>query len=302
MGKGRAGNNTREVIFTSPSLSYRSTSVEVKLRDASVTSTSSVNWSVGGHPFYSTSAHKLYGDLLHSVSRTTIYELDDGLGSAGKLRLCSPEHLAPVFLMWPDRIFDVNIVSADEPEVPMMDGSALPFFSRLRREAGVPHELSFYDVPLRAEWDLCRHPGEAPTGCVRITPSEAFEVEYVLDSVGSSVSVSIYSAEDLFSVFMARTFITEKDYREAREAGLLAGVDESCGLLLPDGSANKNLYRVDEEPARHKVLDLLGDLAFVCPSLPKVRIEILNGGHVSHHQIVRRLLPYVSLRIPSQVR
>jgi hypothetical protein len=168
------------------------------------------------------------------------------------------------------------------------------------REAGVPQELSFYDAPVRAEWELSR-PGEAAYGCVRIAPSEAFEVDYRLTSVDSAVSVAIYSAEDLFAEFMARTFITEKDYREARAAGLLAGVDETCGLLLPDGSANRNLYRVDEEPARHKVLDLLGDIAFVCPSLPKVRIEILNGGHVAHHQIVRRLLPYVALRNPSQV-
>lgn len=299
MGKGK-GNKDRRVQFTSPSLSYRFTSVEVTLRDASVTNAPGVNWHVGGHPFYSTTAHKLYGELLHSVARTTIYELDDGFGSAGKLRLCSPEHLAPVFLMWPGRIFDVNLLSADEPEVPMMDGSALPFFSRLRREAGVPQELSFYDAPVRDEWELSR-PGEAAYGCVRIAPSEAFEVDYRLTSVDSAVSVAIYSAEDLFAEFMARTFISEKDYREAREAGLLAGVDESCGLLLPDGSANKNLYRVDEEPARHKVLDLLGDIAFVCPSLPKVRIEILNGGHVAHHQIVRRLLPYVALRNPSQV-
>ena len=297
MGKGN-GNRDRRVQFTSPSLSYRSTTVEVTLRDASVTSAPGVNWHVGGRSFYSTSAHKLYEDLVHSVERTTIYSLDDGFGAPMRLR--SPEHLAPVFLMWPGRIFDVNLLNADEPEVPMMDGSALPFFSRLRREAGVPQELSFYDAPVRAEWELSR-PGEAAYGCVRIAPSEAFEVDYRLTSVDSAVSVAIYSAEDLFAEFMARTFITEKDYREAREAGLLAGVDGTCGLLLPEGSANRNLYRVDEEPARHKVLDLLGDIAFVCPSLPRVRIEILNGGHVAHHQIVRRLLPYVALRNPSQV-
>lgn len=299
MGKNCKGGK-RRISFTSPSLSFKSTTVEVAVHERNSTAVPCVNWFVGGHAFYSTGAYKLYEELKHSVKRTTIYGLcDDGCEEA-KLRLCSPEHLAPVFLMWPSRSFVVNLLNAEEPEVPLMDGSALPFFSKIRRETGVPEELSFYEVPVRAEWELVRD-GSA-YGSVRMEPSEAFEVEYKMTSVDSNASVSVYSAEDLYTLFMARTFITEAEYSAARKSGLLEGVNETCGLLLSGSGSDGGKFRVRSEPAMHKILDLIGDLAFVCPSLPKVRIEILNGGHVAHHQIVEKLLPYVSLNIAPEVR
>ena len=237
--------------------------------------------------------------MKFSVARTAIYESGE---SSHALKLVSPEHLAPVFLMWPNRRFVVDVACNEKgiAEVPLIDGSALPFFTELRRNVGVPEEIAFYDVPVHAEWDLYRtdRNESKPYGSVRITPSEAFEVEYVLDKGNgfkSAVSVSIYSAENLYNVLTARTFILKKEFDEAREAGLLGGVDESCGLLIDEsvmGGELSRLYRVAEEPARHKILDLLGDLCFVKPKLPKVRLEIINGGHVSHRQIMEKIIPY----------
>ncbi len=51
----------------------------------------------------------------------------------------------------------------------------------------------------------------------------------------------------------------------------------------------------------HKILDLIGDLSFICPALPRVRIEITNGGHVSHRQIMEKIIPYVHAGIFTQV-
>lgn len=294
-------NGKRLLNFSSPSLSYKSTAVQVTVHERNTGLEPFVAWNIENHPFYSTKAFKLYAELEHFVKRTTIYTLNEALGLK-RLCLCSPEHLAPVFLLWPGRRFEVNLSCAKEPEIPMMDGSALPFFSALRREAGVPEDLSFYDAPVHAEWNLVRNVGEAPYGHVRITPSETFEVEYYLTKYDSYASASIYSAENLYNIFLARTFISENEYKQARASGLLEGVDESCGLLLSDSCAkDKSRFRVNEEPAMHKILDLLGDLAFVCPSLPKIRIEIQNGGHIAHHQIVEKILPYVSITRPSQI-
>jgi UDP-3-O-acyl-N-acetylglucosamine deacetylase len=223
--------------------------------------------------------------------------------------LATPEHLAPVFLLWPDVSFDVNVDGVDAgrdvdgdvanpvPEIPLMDGSALLFFLTLRREAGVPRELSFYDAPVSRQWDLRNASDQPSYGYVRIEPAETFEVEYRLDrpdanGFKSCAALSVYGPEDLYGVFQARTFILEKEYEQAREAGLLAGATESCGLLVKS-PVDKSLYRVPEEPAMHKILDLLGDLSFACPALPKIRVEILNGGHASHHQILKEVLPYL---------
>jgi UDP-3-O-acyl-N-acetylglucosamine deacetylase len=225
--------------------------------------------------------------------------------------------------MWPHRRFNVRLTDATKPEVPMMDGSSIPFFCEMRKFCGAPEELVFYDAPVHAEWDLHAvgtslrgAEGDAAIhGHVRITPAETFEVEYVLDrntardgyDLKSAASVSIYSPENLYQIFMARTFIHQVELERARAAGLLAGVDESCGLLLAAGdcaaqnSACSPKFRIANEPAMHKILDLIGDLSFICPALPRVRIEITNGGHVSHHQIMEKIIPYVNAGIFTQV-
>ena len=274
--------------FTSPSLSYDSASVRVKLLSRDPNREPRVSWNVGGRLLYRTDHLKLFDSLDFEVRRTTIYRGDDGA------TLATPEHLAPVFLLWPEKSFDVVV---ENFEIPLMDGSALPFFLALRREAGVPEEICFYDAPVIREWNL-RNPEGESYGHVRIEPSETFEVEYRLDrsdvpgGFKSCAALSVYAPEDLYGVFQARTFILEKDYELARCAGLLAGATESCGLLVKT-PVDKSLYRVAEEPAKHKILDLIGDLSFARPALPKVRIEILNGGHACHREILKLVLSKV---------
>ena len=294
--------------FTSPSLSFESANVKVQILPRDPNREPRVSWNVGSRLLYRTDHLKLFDSLDFEVRRTTIYRgaaaENAGCRSAA---LATPEHLAPVFLLWPEKSFDVivddgtKIASCDGakpvPEIPLMDGSALPFFLALRREAGVPEEICFYDAPVNKEWDLLNSAGET-YGHVRIEPSETFEVEYRLDRPDvpggfmSCAALSVYAPEDLYGVFQARTFILEKDYEQARCAGLLAVATESCGLLVKT-LADKSLYRVAEEPAMHKILDLIGDLSFARPALPKVRIEILNGGHACHREILKLVLSKV---------
>ena len=301
-----------EIVFKSRSLSFAETSVAVTPLEKDPQKTPYVDWNVDGRPFYRSDCPKLFEELEFVVRRTAGYCLHDSAQSKDSRTLWSPEHLAPVFLMWPHRRFRVNLVDAAQPEVPMMDGSAIPFFCRLRRECGAPEEIVFYDAPVHAEWNL-------KNGHVRIAPAETFEVEYVLDrnterdgyELHSAASVSIYSPENLYQIFMARTFIHQVELNQARAAGLLAGVDESCGLLLDDslygvGFSSQGVvcspkFRIANEPAMHKILDLIGDLSFICPALPRVRIEITNGGHTSHHQIMEKIIPYVNAGIFTQV-
>ena len=306
-----------QVVFKSRSLSFGETSVAVEPLERDPQKVPYVDWYVGGKPFYRSDCPKLFSELEFEVRRTAGYSLRSSAPSQDLLSLWSPEHLAPVFLMWPHRRFRVNLLDASQPEIPMMDGSAIPFFCRLRRDCGAPEELVFYDAPVHAEWELrC---GDKPAfGHVRITPAETFEVEYVLDrnqardgyDLHSAASVSIYSPENLYQIFMARTFIHQVELECAQAAGLLAGVDESCGLLLDgrDGCAPaeqnavcSSKFRIANEPAMHKILDLIGDLSFICPALPRVRIEITNGGHISHHQIMEKIIPYVNAGIFTQV-
>ncbi|WP_298770425.1 UDP-3-O-acyl-N-acetylglucosamine deacetylase [uncultured Fibrobacter sp.] len=317
---------SNELVFKSRSLSFRQASVSVEPLERDPQKIPFVAWFVGEKLFYRSDACHCFEELEFFAKRTAGYKLKDSAGStAGEssLHLLSPEHLAPVFLMWPHRRFNVRLTDATKPEVPLMDGSAIPFFCEIRKFCGAPEELAFYDAPVHAEWDLHAvgmslrgAEGDAAIhGHVRITPAETFEVEYVLDrntardgyDLKSAASVSIYSPENLYQIFMARTFIHQVELERACAAGLLAGVDESCGLLLAAGdcaaqnSACSPKFRIANEPAMHKILDLIGDLSFICPALPRVRIEITNGGHVSHRQIMEKIIPYVHAGIFTQV-
>ena len=301
--------NAQHFEFESPSLSYKNAKVTVDVLERDPTHKPRVVWSVDGREVYRTDLCKIFSDLKFGAARTAIYSYEDeGRAHAVGLNagaIASPEHLAPVFLMWPGRRFNVNLVGT---EVPLMDGSAAPFFYGLRRAAGEPEALVFYDAPVKVEWDLTAKASggsERTFGHVRICPAETFEVEYVLDrsksrgdvcDLQSAAAVSIYSPENLFQIFMARTFISAEEFELAKANGLLGGVDESCGMLLNrcDGAKCSKDFRVANEPAMHKILDLIGDITFICPALPRVRIEITNGGHVSHRQIMERLIPYVS--------
>jgi len=286
----------KSIDFVSPSLSFPRASLRVDVLEKDPNRAPRVSWYAGDELFYSTDSLKCYGELGYRVARTAIYSKP---GLHCPLALGSTEHLAPVFLMWPSLRFDVHVApdSAEGSlaELPMMDGSALPFFHALRKVAGVPEPLRFYDAPV--DFTL-----EFPRGWVNVSPSDTFEVEYEItrdDGFSSAATLAVYSAEDLYRAFSARTFIFGDDYAKARAQGLLAGVDETCGMLL--GGAEPPRYRMAEEPACHKILDLLGDLAFAVPALPKVRIQVLNGGHTIHHQIMEKLLPYVSTGNPQEV-
>ena len=300
--------------FKSRSLSFDEVSLSVEPLEKDPQKVPFVAWYVGEKLFYRSDACHCFEELEFFAKRTAGYRLNEpAAGSAegeSSLQLLSPEHLAPVFLMWPHRRFNVRLSDAAKPEVPMMDGSAIPFFCEMRKFCGAPEELVFYDAPVHAEWDL--DSDASIYGHVRITPAETFEVEYVLDrnaardgyDLKSSASVSIYSPENLYQIFMARTFIHQVELERARAAGLLAGVDESCGLLLDSATPNAECcskFRIANEPAMHKILDLIGDLSFICPALPRVRIEITNGGHLSHRQIMEKIIPYVHAGIFTQV-
>ena len=296
--------------FCSPSLSCRRSAVRVEILPRDSSCKPRITWKVGGKFFYSTDQVKVFDSLEFESRRTAIYKRSVFGGSCdcGGLTLSTSEHLAPVFLMWPGRSFVVDVlVDADAdvdaganpvPEIPLMDGSALPFFLALRREVGTPEATLFYDAPVNLQWDLRKTPDAPAYGHVRVCPAETFEVEYRLErpdypgEFSSCANVSVYSPEDLYRIFMARTFIAERDYELARQNGLLKGVDASCGLLLKHSGEERG-YRVAEEPALHKILDLVGDLTFAFPALPRIRVEILNGGHACHRRILEAVLPFL---------
>ncbi|MFA6836277.1 MAG: UDP-3-O-acyl-N-acetylglucosamine deacetylase [Fibrobacteraceae bacterium] len=250
-----------------------------------------VEWfASSGELLWNTNEPDTFKALQAKVCRTSILVKDS------ENSLSSMEHLSPVFLLYPEYFFEVH---AHQKELPILDGSAYPWYAAIRSLAGTPQNLLFYDAPIRCEWKW-------NGGFCSVCPAETLEVEYSIFRNGyeDSAYVAFYDAEDLVKIFPARTFIFEDDFNKAREAGLLSAVDNSCGLLLKTNSLGLaepligGPLRMEQEPVIHKILDLVGDLSLPAPFLPKLRIRIHNGGHVAHRQLLERLLEYVFRNAP----
>lgn len=280
--------------FSSPSLSFSNTTTNITVFRNKNNQFPDVSWNVGNKLLLKSYDKRNFASLKCETPRTLKF-------SDGEVSLATPEHLASVLLLWPNVSFTVN-VDANTMELPLLDGSARPWFDAIVKEARHPANLCFYDAPVKFNFEF-------EGGYCKVEPSDTFEVEYSMERgiYKDNVCWSIYEAADLFPLFDARTFIFEEDYEAARKAGLLNGASESCGLLLKKlGGANVEVLnglvlRHPQEPILHKVLDLVGDLTFLAPALPNVKIRIHNGGHAAHRKILERLVQYVPSRYTPEV-
>jgi UDP-3-O-[3-hydroxymyristoyl] N-acetylglucosamine deacetylase len=89
------------------------------------------------------------------------------------------------------------------------------------------------------------------------------------------------------AVAPARTFALLDEVERLRARGLARGGGLHNALVLgPDGPLNPEGTRFANEPARHKLLDALGDLSLL-GGLPRARIDLVLPGHRLLHAVVR---------------
>src|SRR5947207_5912080 len=185
-------------------------------------------------------------------------------------------------------ITDVDI-HIDGPEVPIIDGSAVPFM-HLIDAAGI-RDLKA-DVPVLR----ITEPIEVVEGdkSIRITPANRLVIKYKIDFDHPTIGRQTYNfdfREDNFlrKIAPARTFGFMRDVEKLRAAGLArGGTVENCIVLDDRGVVNGPL-RFRDEFVRHKILDLVGDLALVGrPIIGEINAH--RAGHALHSQFVGKIL------------
>jgi len=185
---------------------------------------------------------------------------------------------------------DNVIVETDTMEIAELDdGSAAPI-ARLLCEAGFETQdrpRRHIKVTKAVHWqedDIAL--SAEPYAGFRIT----FTIDYDHPLVGrQTVSFDIDDQTFLREIAPARTFVLERDLEHLRQAGWIKGGRlESAVVVGENGLKNPGPLRFPDEFARHKVLDLLGDLFLLgAPLLGHVRA--LRSGHQSHVAFVRYL-------------
>ena len=178
------------------------------------------------------------------------------------------------------------------PELPAGDGSAADYV-RLLRQAGIVEQEVERPVLAIAE------PVTVQDGDAVITalpgPDDELAITYHLDyGPAGVIPPQVYSLKvdpDSFVQELAatRTFILDTEVPELRRRGYGPQATYDDLLVIgPDGPIN-NTYRWPDEPARHKMLDILGDLFLLNCDL-RGRVVAMRSGHALNHRLVRRLL------------
>lgn len=186
---------------------------------------------------------------------------------------------------------DNCIVELDAPEPPGLDGSAVGFVNAIFN-AGTENQTARRPIYATAEPVVVRAPGAT----LALHPAEGteFSVSYRLDyGYGSPITPQTHTitvTPETFAREIAhcRTFLTEEEAHAIRSQGIgqhLTGAD-----LLVFGSRGPidNTVRYADEPARHKILDLLGDLA-LCGFDIVGHVVAFRSGHSLNVELARQL-------------
>jgi UDP-3-O-[3-hydroxymyristoyl] N-acetylglucosamine deacetylase/3-hydroxyacyl-[acyl-carrier-protein] dehydratase len=191
---------------------------------------------------------------------------------------------------------DNLIVELTADELPALDGSPLPY-ARCLQEAGIVEQAA-QRAELRLQDTISIPQGRA--SIVAIPQDEGLSVSYVLDfdegyRATEAFTLSVDAGVFLRELAPARTFGLAEDYHDFERLAIGGGVtDDNAFVLCKDGTATKPLsgtpaeLRFPDEAVRHKVVDLLGDLALVNADL-QGRIVAVRSGHKLNTALARRL-------------
>jgi len=185
---------------------------------------------------------------------------------------------------------DNAYVEVDNLEVPIMDGSSEAFAEMIER-AGVAEQ------PLARRALLVREKVSAVTGnrSITIEPADSYEIDCTIDFPHPFIGVQQRSlildngsfARDIAS---ARTFGFIEEVEALRRANLIRGGSlDNAIVLTRHGMLNETGLRFADEFVRHKILDIIGDLALLGMTiLGRVRAE--RSGHLLHAALMSSLL------------
>lgn len=184
---------------------------------------------------------------------------------------------------------DNAIVELDNLELPILDGSAQPFVELIQKAGIRKQRRPRTYLKIRRSLEL--QEGDKFIG---VYPAESYSVSYTINFphplIGrETFAVELENGNYLREVAAARTFGSRTDEQAMRHMGLIRGASwENCIVLSKTGIENPPL-RFADEFVRHKVLDLIGDLALLGKQiLGKVVAD--RAGHAMHTALVSRLL------------
>jgi len=185
---------------------------------------------------------------------------------------------------------DNAYIEVDNLEVPIMDGSAEAFAEMIESSGLV-------EQPLARRALLVRETVSVDMGTRRISlePSDTFEIDCLIDFAHPLIGrqhrrLTLDNGSFARDIASARTFGFVEEVEALRQASLIRGGSlDNAIVLTKEGMLNETGLRFPDEFVRHKILDIIGDLALLgMPILGRVKAE--RSGHLLHATLTSSLL------------
>lgn len=228
----------------------------------------------------------------------------------GKAKVSTIEHLMAA--LWTMGI-DNAMVEIDAPETPIMDGSAREYAAEIERVGTVELDTERRYMEIGEEFVF-----EIPKKGVKvvITPAEEYSVDVTVDYNSTVVGIQHHRYDSSVNfreeIAPCRTFVFLHEIELLLKLGLIKGGSVESAMVVVEkpisestkkricktfgredieaerGYLNHAPLRFDNEIARHKLLDILGDLALLGRRI-KGHVEALRPGHFANTQMAQQL-------------
>lgn len=200
--------------------------------------------------------------------------------------ISTTEHLLSAFI---GAGIDNAIVELDNLELPILDGSARPFVEMIQK-AGIRRQRRTRTY-LRIARELELREGDK---FIAVYPADTYSVSYSINfphpKIGrQTFCVQLTNGSYLREIAPARTFGFMHEAEAMRQQGLIRGASTDNAIVLSRDVVLNPPLRFKDEFVRHKVLDLIGDLALIGKQILG-SVVADRAGHAMHTALVSRLL------------
>ncbi len=183
------------------------------------------------------------------------------------------------------------IVEVDGNEAPVIDGSASCFLSMLL-DAGIePQKAANKVIQIQSLVEERYH-----DSIISVEPYNGLKMTYTIDYPNKFIGTQTLTFELNPLAYMdeiapARTYCMYEEIEYLWKMGLSKGGSLDNAVVFAQDRIMNDSLRFDDEPVRHKILDLLGDLAFLGHPVSG-HLKVYKGGHALHSKFVKTLLAH----------
>jgi UDP-3-O-[3-hydroxymyristoyl] N-acetylglucosamine deacetylase len=181
-------------------------------------------------------------------------------------------------------------IEVDNLEIPIMDGSAEAFTDMIERAGVVEQPLARKALMVQETVSV-----EQGDRRIQIEPADSYEIDCLIDFrhplIGTQhFHVDVTNGNFGREIAAARTFGFTEEIEALRRANLIQGGSlDNAIVLTQDGMLNETSLRFADEFVRHKILDIIGDLALL--GMPIMgRVTAHKSGHILHAALMTKLL------------